>query len=606
MKLLHSLKFQFTIIFSVFIICIILIISAMGIRQMSRAVEETLAAQGVYTVERAASLIDGDAFEALVRSGDISDPFFEETRLKLFELRNASGSLYLYTMAPVRGSIWKFVIDGSAEPGDDDFSAFGDEEDTSGYDDAFRKTLSTGKSHFSRLTYHEGWGWLISVYAPIRNSAGNIVGIVGCDFDGTHLRDNIVSKQREQILVGGLFIVIGLVLLMLFLRMVFSRLQKINTILREISLGEGDLTKRINIEKNDEIGELSTYFNMTLDKIRNLVARIAGESADLNSVGDDLTENMQQTAGAVHQIVAHIQDIKQKAVNQLASVTKTHIAMEQVTVNIDKLGVNVEVQTASVSESSSAIEEMLANVQSVTQTLIRNAENVEDLIKVSDEGRKSLEKVTHDIKEIAKESEGLLEINAVMENIAGQTSLLSMNAAIEAAHAGEAGKGFAVVSGEIRKLADSSSEQSKTISNVLKKIKDAIDAISISTNTALEKINAIDERIRTVSDQETNIRNAMAEQGQGSQRILEAISKMNEQTQMVKQGSDEMLRGSKKIISESKNLEQAAEEIAGGMNEMTKSADEINTAINKVDEISKKTNTHIELLFDEVLKFKVD
>ena len=102
-------------------------------------------------------------------------------------------------------------------------------------------------------------------------------------------------------------------------------------------------------------------------------------------------------------------------------------------------------------------------------------------------------------------------VNSVMDNIASQTNLLSMNAAIEAAHAGESGKGFAVVAEEIRKLAEDSSEQSKTISTVLKKIKESIDKISRSTDNVLKKFEAIDSSVRTVADQINSAVNQVSE-----------------------------------------------------------------------------------------------
>jgi methyl-accepting chemotaxis protein len=376
--------------------------------------------------------------------------------------------------------------------------------------------------------------------------------------------------------------------------------------LKDISEGEGDLTKSIDYNAKDEIGDLARYFNQTLQKIKALILVIKKQAINLFDIGNELAANMTETAAAINQITANIQSIKGRVINQSASVTETNATMEQITVNIDKLNSHIDNQTSSVAQSSSAIEEMLANIQSVTQTLVKNAGNVKTLSDASEVGRAGLQEVAADIQAIARESEGLLEINAVMENIASQTNLLSMNAAIEAAHAGEAGKGFAVVADEIRKLAENSGEQSKTISTVLKKIKESIDKITKSTDAVLSKFEAIDSGVKTVSDQEENIRNAMEEQNTGSQQILEAIGRLNDITQMVKGGSMEMLEGSREVIQESKNLELVTQEITGGMNEMAAGADQINSAVTQVNTISGNNKENIDILVKEVSRFKVE
>jgi methyl-accepting chemotaxis protein len=383
-------------------------------------------------------------------------------------------------------------------------------------------------------------------------------------------------------------------------RTISKPIVKVTETLKDISEGEGDLTRIIAADSKDEIGDLARYFNQTLAKIKNLVVSIKKESVKLSGVGADLASNMTETAAAVNEITANIQNIKGQVINQSASLTETNATMKQVVANINKLNSHIENQSDYVTQASSAIEEIVANINSVTSTLVNNSGNVKVLQEASEIGRMGLQEVALYIQEIAHDSEGLLEINSVMENIASQTNLLSMNAAIEAAHAGDAGKGFAVVANEIRKLAESSSRQSKTIGTVLKKIKDSIDKISKSTESVLTKFGAIDSSVRIV------IRRAMQEQDAGSRQLLENAGSLNDITRQVRTGSEEMLNGSKEVILESQNLEKITIQITGGMNEMASGAEQINIAVNHVNEISGKNREGIEKLLREVSLFKVE
>jgi methyl-accepting chemotaxis protein len=369
-------------------------------------------------------------------------------------------------------------------------------------------------------------------------------------------------------------------------------------------VAEGDFTPRLVIRARDEIGSMGANFNETFQKVSGMILNIKEHAARLSEIGAELSVNMADTAAHTEEISSATGSVKLQAGNQSEKVTQTIATINGILVSIEELSQHIEAQAQSINQSSAAIEEMLANIASVTETLALNSNNVESLAAASDTGRAGLQEVSADIQEIARESEGLLEITAVMDNIASQTNLLSMNAAIEAAHAGETGKGFAVVADEIRKLAESSAEQSKTIATVLKKIKDSIDRISRSADGVINRFEAIDQNVKTVSQQEANIRSAMEEQGAGSKQILDYIARLNDITRTIKDDYETMRARSGDVLEESRNLEELTRDISESMNGMSGRADQISAAVRRVNDLSGENKRHIDVLAGEIGKFK--
>ena len=411
-----------------------------------------------------------------------------------------------------------------------------------------------------------------------------------------------------QIFIPNFAIIVFILIVnsMLLYRLVLVPIRLTSNSLIEIASEYGNLTKKIDYSSGDEIGAMSYYFNQTIEKISELVKNIKKQSIRLSEKGTFLSSNMTETAVVINEISQNVQNIKDQTVSQSSSVIEASSAMEQIMHGIESLDQLIENQSVNVTESSSAIEEMIATISNVTQTLVKNDENIKKLIESSESGRNDLNKIADDIQQVAKESEGLLEISKVIQNIASQTNLLAMNAAVEAAHAGESGKGFAVVASEVRKLAESSGGQAKTVATILNKIRLSIETIMRSTEVVLSKFNAIENEIKTVSEQESFIRSAMEEQAIGNKHALEAIGQLNDINQKVKTGSSEMFTSSRQVLKESSNLNKITQEIVDEMNEIASGTEQITVAVNRVNELAEDNKLSIDALMKEVGKFKVD
>jgi len=431
---------------------------------------------------------------------------------------------------------------------------------------------------------------------------------------------SIVVEVPEKTVLAGVyqmriftfFFAIVMVLItssIVFSIIVFSMkpIEKVAIFLKDI-VGTGgsqtlNLTKQLEITGNDEIGDLARDFNFTTGKIKNLTNSIKYKINGLNHTSFELSVNMGKTSTAVQKISSNLDNMKNLMGKQEAGASEAGKAVGEIKQNIDSLNKIIEEQIESVNKSSSAIEEMTANINSVTRTLAENKRNVNALIEASENGRTEVQLVAQEIQEIAHDSEGLLEINSVMDNIASQTNLLSMNAAIEAAHAGDAGRGFAVVADEIRKLAESSSQQSKTTAAMLKKIKSSIDNITKSSDEVLARFEAIDSSVKTVSQHELNILSAMEEQETGGKQILDSISRLRDITSSVKNGSDNMAESGKTLVKETEGFIQTGKETAEGLNEILKGVNQINVSVNHVNEMSLENNKNFESLKIETEKF---
>ncbi len=379
----------------------------------------------------------------------------------------------------------------------------------------------------------------------------------------------------------------------------------LNQNINSIASGNADLTQRIDQTSTDEIGSVVSGFNGFTAKLQEIISGIKNSNQNLHGAGEVLTRTTQENASVINQILGSINDVSSLITKQNASVGSTANAVNEISANIESLDRMIENQASSSSQATAAVEQMVTSINSVIGSIDKMASSFDFILEDTQAGSVKQKEVSVRIAEIEAESQKLQEANTVIASIASQTNLLAMNAAIEAAHAGEAGKGFSVVADEIRKLSETSSNQSKDIGNWLGKIRDSIKNVVSVSHASDAAIGELAERIKETDDLVQGIKQVMDEQRTGSKQISEALAEMNNSNVQVRNASSEMSAGSSHVLEEVKVLQEVASTMQVRMEEMSSGAERINSSSESLKEISDKMKETINEIGGRINQFKV-